>query len=388
MRVVVATRNTSGLPDFPGNVWVPLQYVAGLQRLGIEALWVDRQDAHDPRLAARECRTLPHRDAHSVEYVVRRFELIAREFGFAGRWCIVYDGGARHFGMGRAELEQAAAESDLLINIAGHIEPDSPLLRIPRRAYVDVDPGFTQMWSQQVDLGLGRHTDFFTVGQNVGRPSSRIPTSGVEWRQILPPVALDLWPASIDASCSRFSTIADWRGSQQVRFGGEYYGGKRSEFLRFLDVPQRAGVAVEIALCIGQHDHEDLGLLLKHGWCVREPYLYAGDLHSYREFIRFSRAELSVAKSGYVKAESGWMSDRTACYLASGKPAVVQSTGVEEHLPTGRGLLAFSTLDEALAAIEAVEGDYLNHCRAARRLAEEHFNSDLVLGSMLERAVA
>lgn len=374
MRAIVATRETSGRPDFPGNTWVPLQYMLGLERLGVDAYWVDRQSAIDPGS-----------DFHSLEYLVARFEATAHDFGFADRWCIAYDDGERCFGISAADLDGLIDEADLLLNVAGHLPEGSPLMRIPRRAYLDLDPGFTQIWGRQVDMSFERHTHFFTVGQNVGRPDFPIPTDGVDWQPFLPPVVLDAWPARIDGSCERLSTIADWRGSQNALFDARQYSGKREEFIRFLDVPQRAGRRIELALCIGQHDYEDLGLLLGHDWRVREPSLYAGDLESYREFIQLSRAEFSVAKSGYLRSRGGWFSDRTACYLASGKPAIVQSTDVEWRLPTGTGLITFRTVDEAVAAIEAVEADYEAHCHAARRLAEEHFDSDAILETILDR---
>jgi hypothetical protein len=207
----------------------------------------------------------------------------------------------------------------------------------------------------------------------------------VDWVPILPPVVLEHWPAHIDPACQRFSTVGDWRGSQYAVFEGESYSGKRREFLRFLLVPRKTRQPVEPALYVGFADSEDLELLLGNKWLVHDPFLCAGDPHSYREFIRYSRAEFSVAKGGYVKSNSGWVSDRTACYLASGKPALVQATGFERQLPTGLGLLTFRTLEEAVAGVEAINGDYLSHCQAARRLAEERFNSDVVLGSVLER---
>jgi hypothetical protein len=311
---------------------------------------------------------------------------MARKFGFDGRYCILYDGGTSGFGMAPEELRELVADVDVLLNLGGPLPAQSPLLQIPRRVYVDLDPGFTQIWAHQTDMGFRDHDFFFTVGQNVGRPGFGIPALGIDWAPTLPPVVLDLWPAHVDPSCERVSTIADWRGSQYARFEGELYAGKREEFIRFLDVPKRSQRPIELALNIGQHDHEDLGLLLENGWFVRDPYLYAGDLESYAEFIRFSRAEFSVAKAGYVKSQCGWLSDRTACYLASGKPAVVQSTGFESSLRTGSGLLTFRTVAEAVEALETLEGDYLAHARAARDIAEEHFDSDLVLGSLLERA--
>jgi hypothetical protein len=385
VRAVVASPGASGLPEVPGNTWTFLQYVVGLARLGVESFWVDHQPGLDPRQPARDRRAHPDEDCHSIDYVCARFEAMARRFGFEGRYCIVYDGGASSFGMTLAELEELVEDTDLLLNLAGSLPPGSPLLRIPCRAYVDLDPGFTQIWAHQIEMGLGNYEFFFTVGQNIGRPEFEIPTLGVEWQPIFPPVVLDLWPAHVDESCERLSTVADWRGSQYARFEGELYAGKREEFIRFLEVPRLTGRPIELALGIGQHDYEDLGLLLRNDWFVRDPYLYAGDLESYREFIRFSRAEFSVAKSGYVKSGSGWISDRTACYLASGKPAAVQSTGFEWRLPTGEGLLTFASVREAVDGLEAIESDYLAHAEAARAVAEEHFDSDRVLGSVLER---
>jgi hypothetical protein len=315
---------------------------------------------------------------------------MARAFGFEDRYCIIYDGDGEPTGseMTEADLAELASEADLLLNIAGPLSTSSPLLRIQRRAYVDLDPGFTQIWAHQLDLRLDRYQFFFTVGQNVGGPEFRIPTHGIPWEPTLPPVVLDLWPAQIDPACQRFSTVGDWHGSQYADFGGERYGGKREEFIRFLDVPKRVRRPIEVALCMFQHDYEDLGMLHRNAWVVRDPYLYAGDLESYREFIQFSRAEFSVAKSGYVKSRSGWFSDRTACYLASGKPAVIQSTHLEQRLPTGMGLLTFETIEEACAALEAVDDDYLEHSRAARRIAETYFDSAIVLASILDRVAA
>jgi hypothetical protein len=376
----------SALPEFAGNTWAFLQYVVGLDRLGVETFWVDQQPKLDPRQPARDRRAQPHQDCHSIEYASVRFDAMARDFGFEGRYCILYDGGARGFGITPKALCELVEDVDVLLNLGGPLPAESPLLRIPRRVYVDIDPGFTQIWAHQTDMGFQDHHCFFTVGQNVGSPDFGIPTRGIDWAPTFPPVVLDLWPAHIDPSCERLSTIADWRGSQYARFADELYAGKREEFIRFLEVPKLAQRPIEVALNIGQHDHEDLGLLLQNDWFVRDPYLYAGALESYGEFIRFSRAEFSVAKSGYVKSRCGWVSDRTACYLASGKPAVVQSTGFERRLPTGSGLLTFHTVEEAVEALAAVEQDYLSQAGAARELAEEHFDSDRVLGSLLERA--
>jgi hypothetical protein len=283
-------------------------------------------------------------------------------------------------------LHSLAEKADVLLTIGGLPPPSGPLAAAPARAYIDVDPGFTQIWALQRDLSLSSHTAYFTTGQNVGKPYFPIPTQDIVWIPMLPPVCLSRWPAVSDPTCQRFSTVADWRGSQDAIYEDTYYGGKRSEFIRFLDVPLQAEQRIELALTIGQHDYEDIGLLDGHNWRVRDPYAYAGDPESYQEFIQHSRAEFSVAKAGYVRSKSGWVSDRTACYLASGKPALVQSTGFEWRLPTGKGLLTFETVEEAVAGIHNINENYQEHSSAARAIAEEHFDSAMVLPYILERA--
>lgn len=372
-KVIVATRDTSSRPEFAGWMWVPMQYVLGFRKLGLDAYWIDRVPRVDPR-----------KQPHSIDYLMQRFRTAMERFGLQEGYCVRYDDGTRYFGLDREEYRDLVSEAKLLVNLGGHLPPGSRLTSVPRRVYLDVDPGFTQIWATQTDIGLTRHNFFVTIGQKVGSPEFEIPTNGVDWRPILPPVHMESWPANIDDACTRFGTLADWRGSQDAIFEGDFYGSKRAEFIRFLHVPMKSGQRIELALCIGQHDHEDMGLLDGHGWRVRDPYEYAGDLQAYREFIRYSRAEFSVAKSGYVKAHSGWVSDRTACYLAAGKPALVQATGFEESITTGSGLLAFRDVDEAVDGIRTINDDYLAHCKAARRMAEEHFDSDRVLGDLLD----
>ena len=374
LKVIVGTRETARFPEFAGNTWAHLEYVLGLQKLGVETFWVDRLQPVD---------RLKH--PHSLDYLIERFADTASRFGFQDRYCITCDGGERCFGIKKERLLKLVKDADLLINISGHLSPDSPLMNIPHRAYIDLDPGFTQIWAHENQMAIELHNFFFTVGQNVGQPEFAVPTRGVYWQPIFPPVVLDQWPARISEEFERFSTVADWRGAQKAVFQGKYYGTKRDEFVRFLRLPVESGQRLELALCIGQADHEDLGLLHLHNWRVRDSAWYTGDPYSYREFIQHSRAEFTVAKSGYVRSNSGWVSDRTACYLASGKPVVAQSTGFERRLAPGKGLITFRTIEEAVAAIEAVNKDYLSHCHAARRLAEEYFDSSKVLGFILER---
>lgn len=376
MKVLVVTREWTSWPHFAGSTWVPMQYVLGFQRLGVEALWLDHLSELDPATAV-----------HDLDYLLHRMRSTAEDFGFAQDWCVVYAGGQEYFGRSAEEARGFVEEADLLLSISGKgLPPPLPLGRVPRRAYLDVDPAFTQIWAEQVDMGLRDYDLFFTVGQNIGSPGCRAPTNGIEWTTFFPPVVLDLWPACIDERCQRFSTVGDWWGDQMADFEGEYFGGKREEFLRIIGVPLETEQRIEAALSIYQRDHEDLALLTKNRWRLLDPSRVAGDPRAYRSFIQRSRAEFSVAKGGYVKSRSGWISDRTACYLASGKPALVQSTGLESSLATGTGLLTFRTPEEALAGLRAIDEDYVEHTEAARALAERHLDARIVLRGMLERA--
>ena len=332
MRAVVCTEGISGLPELAANTWVALQYVLGLDRLGVEAFWVDR-------LACLDGRSM-----HSLPHLCECFARLARDFGFEGRQCIDYGAGQSHAGLSAAELRAVVAAADLLLSLGKSSGSDSIYMQIPRRAYIDLDPGFTQLWLAAGELDLAGHTHHFTVG---------------------------------------FSTVADWWAAQTAQLDGEAYGSKRDEFLRVIDVPRRARIAFEPALLTDLGEPE-IHRLREAGWGPWDAYAATGNPHSYRDFIQSSRAEFSAAKHGYVKSNSGWLSDRTACYLASGKPAVVQSTGVEGRLPTGHGLLTYSSADEAVAAIAAIDDDYRSHCQAARALAEQEFDSDRVLAGLLE----
>jgi hypothetical protein len=376
VKVLIVTRDWASWPHFAGSTWVPMQYVLGFRQLGVEAVWLDHLSAVDPVEAV-----------HGVDYLMHCFGATAADFGYRDRWCVVYDGGRRYYGMSEERVRALVDDAALLLSLSGRGLPRTlPLLRVPARAYVDVDPAFTQIWAEQTDMGLSDYNLYFTVGQTLGRPGCRAPDLGLDWRPIMPPVALDQWPARSDPRCERFSTIGDWWGDQKTDYQGEYYAGKRDEFLRVIDLPARSGKRIEIALSIYQGDHEDIGLLTRNGWRLLDPSRVAGDPMAYREFIARSRAEFSVAKTGYVKSQCGWISDRTVCYLASGKPALVQSTGLEAALPTGEGLLTFRTPEEALAGLHAIDARYPEHAAAARRIAEQHFDARKVLAGILEHA--
>ncbi len=342
--------------------WLNLHYLAGLRARGVEPFWFDISGTAN----------------------VEPFRAQCEKFGFGDNWAVLHDG-KQVFGMTDRQLAALCNDCDLLINLCGALKDDELLRRIKRRAYFDLDPGFTQIWAQQWDMDLSKHNLFFSVGLNVGQPGFPIPTRGIQWQTFLPPVALEYWPVQTGVPARPFTTIGQWRGQEAV-WQDEYYGPKREEFLKFVELPRKTSQAIELALLIHEAESEDITKLHENGWGLVNPHEAAGGLDGFRAYIQQSRAEFSVAKGGYVKSRSGWFSDRTVCYLAAGRPALVQDTGLNNFLPTGKGLVTFSTLEEAVRGIEAINFDYDSHCAAARQLAEEKFAAPVVLQSILERA--
>jgi hypothetical protein len=366
-KVIVTSGWGAGYPEGGGMQWLNLHYLAGLRDLGIEGFWLDITGATD--------------DVH-----IRQFGEQCENFGFGDHWVVLREG-KQVFGMTDRQLAALCGDCDLLINLSGALKENELLRRIRRRAYFDLDPGFTHIWAQQWDMGLAKHNLFFTVGLNVNSPEFKLPRHELDWQPFLPPVALEYWPAQTTPPSRPFTTIGQWRG-QYAEWNGELFGPKAEEFLRFAELPGKTTQAIELALLIHEAETDDLGTLRRHGWQLVDPYTAAGGREGFRAYVQQSRGEWSVAKTGYVKSRGGWFSDRTACYLASGRPALVQDTGIAGHLRTGKGLLTFSTMEEAVAGFETINADYAGHCAAARKLAEEKFAASLVLQSILERAGA
>ncbi len=364
-KVIVTSGWGAGYPEGGGVQWLNLHYLAGLRELGVEPFWLDVTGATDDEL-------------------VRQFQARCERFEFGDHWVVLREG-AQVLGMTDRQLSALCGDCDLLINLSGALKDDELLRRIRRRAYFDLDPGFTQIWAQQWDMDLSKHNLFFTVGLNLNGPEFVIPKRELDWHTFLPPVALEYWPVQTAVPTRPFTTIGQWRG-QYAEWQSEVYGPKAEEFLRLIKLPSKTRQPVELALLIDESETDDLAKLHGHGWRLVDPHEAAGGLEGFRRYIQQSRGEFSVAKSGYVKSRGGWVSDRTVCYLASGRPALVQDTGIGQHLRTGQGLLTFSTLEQAVAGIESINTDYAGHCAAARKLAEEKFAAPLVLQSILERA--
>jgi hypothetical protein len=366
-------------PGQGGHTWVFLQYLLGFRRLGFDVLFVDRLepgmcvDASGAPASFRSSENLRY-----LDHVMARF-------GLAGRWSLLFDGGREVAGLERRKVVEAARRSVLLLNVMGYLDDLEVLGAAPLRAFLDIDPGFGQMW---VELGLARlfdgHDRHITVGGRIGDPDCLIPTCGLQWVRTLPPIELSEWPATVGGG-DRFTSIASWRGVfGPIEYLGRTYGLRAHEFRRFAELPGRTSARFAVALDIDDADAPDRQRLEEEGWVLADPRLAAGDPWRYRAFVQSSSAEFMIAKNLYVDTRSGWFSDRSACYLASGRPVLAQDTGLGGLVPCGEGLVTFSTLEEAVAGVEEITGDLERHSRAARGVAEEYFAAERVLPRLLE----
>ena len=287
-----------------------------------------------------------------------------------------------------AELLDRVDGAELLVNLSGHLRLTPLLRRVKRRAYVDLDPGYTQAWLGLPGFSLGQHDLFFTVGERVGLPDCSVPCGGLAWQAIRQPVVLADWPVTAAAAGSRFTTVASWRGPYgPVTVGGRTLGGKHHEFRKLATLPRSVSTGTfEAAVDVDPADEADRASLVAGGWQVIDPRPVSANPEAFRSYVQGSDAECSAAQAVYVHTRCGWFSDRTARYLASGKPALVQATGFETVLPVGQGLLTFGTCAEAIVGAQHVMRDYRAHSEAARDIAVRFFDSDIVLGRLADQA--
>lgn len=371
-RSVVVAGALAGKANRGGEAWVRLGYVLGLRDLGVDVQFVEQVDR-----------------AQCGDDALKAFARTAAEFGLTEGATLVGEDGRPLWGRAADELETVAREADLLVNVSGNLrcEPLFGLFR--RRAYVDVDPGYTQLWLDAGhDVGRAREHDVhFTVGLGVAAGTARLPDGGVRWRPTLPPVSLREWPVAGDVAPDRLTTVGSWRGGYgRVEQGGVLHGQKAHEFRKLAELPRATDVVLEAALAFDPADADDRARLEAGGWRLTDPAATA-DAREYRSYVQSSPGELSPAQGVYVATRSGWFSDRTACYLASGRPAIVQDTGLAGALPTGDGLLTFATPGEAAACIAEVTARYAAHRAAARELAERHLAATVVLERLLAEAL-
>jgi hypothetical protein len=366
-------------PHKGGHTWVFLQYLLGFRRLGFDVVFIDRLEpemcvgAHGEPVAVEQSLNL------------RYLRDVMHDFGFTNQWALLHDHGREVIGMSRRDLLDRISRADLLINVMGFLDDDELLAAVPIRVFLDIDPGFGQMW-----CALGLHDLFrghdvhVTIGEAIGQEDCTIPTCSIDWITTKQPVALDHWPVAMSPGRA-VTSISSWRGPfGPIEFEGHTYGLRVHEFRRFVDLPRHVDVDLEVALDIDAVEVEDVRRLREGGWRLREPASVAGDPHAYKRYIAESRAELMIAKNLYVDSHSGWFSDRSICYLASGRPVLAQDTGLSPFLPAGEGVVLFSSFDDAVAGVQSIESDYERHARAAREMAEEHFSSDVVLPRLLD----
>ncbi len=382
MRIIVGA-SLSIPPYSPGRAWHRLQYLRGLQKLGHDVYFVEE-------LSPESCLDRRGQQVGFDEGVNRElFHATLEPYGLMERACLIYGRGEVTLGLSRNCLASLSKTTDLLINWSGHITSDFILGEVKRRAFLDLDPVFTQVWVEAygMDLNFRAHDVFFSTGLNIGTPHTVIPDCGVMWRHILPPVVLEDWPWRVDPSCRRFTTVATLSPFGDVYYRGKRYGTKYDELSRLADLPRRAKAELEIALKYHREEEAGLRVLADQGWALTDGGSIA-DLQRYQDYIGQSRGEIGITQNAYIAARSGWFSDRWSHYLASGRPVLAQSTDFERWLPTGRGILTFNDMDEAVKGIEEINRDYTAHCRAAREFAEEFLDHRKVLPRLLDTCTA
>jgi hypothetical protein len=371
-----------GQMPLAGIAWQAMHYVLGLERLGYEAWYIEDGGAnpYDPRVnsVVMEC-------DYNVGYVKTMME----SHGLGDRWAYWDAINDVYHGLSRERVRALYREADALINLCGATRLRDEHMACPVRIMIDTDPVYEQIKYAQADPAareyLDAHTHFFTYGENIGAADCPVPLSGVKWRPTRPPVIPELWPVDgRQPEC--FSTIATWENKgKNIEFGGaSYVWSKHVNFLRFLDVPKRSRQCFTMAML--PPDTAVEAEVAGQGWRLTDPRPVSAGMAAYGDFIRGSRGEFTVAKDIYVRPNSGWFSDRSVCYLASGRPVITMRTGFSKFYPVGAGLFEFSTVDEIIAALDAINGDYAKHSAAARAVAAEYFASDPVVSRLLVEA--
>ncbi|MGH3089704.1 MAG: hypothetical protein ACRDSJ_20655 [Rubrobacteraceae bacterium] len=359
-----------------GHSWHQLQYLVGFRRLGHEVTFFEHygwpDSCYDP--IHNEMTANP---SYGIEYL----RDMLQPHGLENQWCYLAEDGTAH-GMTRERLAGLCRECDVYFNL-DNINWIPELEECRRRVLVDVDPVFTQIGGHGLGGPFSRYHALFTYGENVHKPGCEMPTGGARWLPTRQPVVLDLWPEEVGDPSSPFTSVMNWSAYGDREREGRLYGQKDREFEPFFSLPRDTGEKMELAVSAPKTIRRRL---LDGGWRLANPLKVTRDLRTYQRYLRGSRAEFCVAKHGYVSTRSGWFSDRSAGYLATGRPVVVQDTGFSDFLPCGEGLLAYRTPNEAMESIRRVGDDYEAHCRAARKIVEEYFHSDKVLGDVLERS--
>jgi len=372
---VCLSANTLDYPNGGGHLWMHLNWALGLRAVGCQVIWLEGMNPGTPvpevraSVAALKSRLQPYGLAEQVALCTWTGEPVPPG---AAVDCLSFD---------------AATDAHLLVDlrydIASHV-----LARFRRTVLIDIDPGILQYWLGQGQIPLAPHDLYFTIGETVGRPGAPFPDCGLRWHYTPPPVFLPEWPMTPSEPTAPYSTVSSWWGEWMECEGELFSNEKRTAFLDYVTLPTRTPVPLELALCIEEQPEVERPLLEGHGWRVQRAWDVTATPEQYRAYIQRSRGEFSCAKPACLRFQNAWISDRTLCYLASGKPAVVQHTGPSRFLPDAAGLFRFRTMDEAVQCLKTVEADYERHCRLARALAEEYFDARRIVGRLLERAFA
>lgn len=364
-----------------GLAWHHLQYVMGLAELGHDVYFLEDSDDYPSCYNPATNRTTSD-PAYGLEFARRAFAAV----GLADRWCY-YDGHEdRWHGPAAPRIHEVCASAELLLNLSGVNPLRAWMLQVPRRVLVDTDPAFTQIRHLTVSklrLLASSHHAFFSFGENIGSPGCSIPDDGFPWQPTRQPVVTGVWPVTPAPADGKFTSVMQWDSYAPAVYQGIRYGMKSASFAPYAKLPERVGRIFELAAGGSERPDSELE---QNGWTVLDPRVPTADIWTYQRYIQSSRGEFGIAKHGYVASRSGWFSERSTAYMASGRPVIVQETGFSDWLPTGQGVLPFRDPEETVAAIEEIQCRYDPHCRAARELVEEYFSAPRVLTSLIERA--
>jgi hypothetical protein len=385
LTVCLAPGNTVAYPRGGGHFWVYLHWALGLRALGCRVIWLEGIDLGDGDSSPGARRRRRGGDPRECVATLKA-RLAPYDFADALALCSLNgEGLPGDLANGCLDLD-AATEADLLLNL-WHSLPAAVVRRFRRSALIDTDPGLLQIWMTTGDVCVAPHHRYFTIGETVGTPAARFPDCGVTWHYTPPPIFLPEWPAVAPDGPAPYTTVAHWWGGTFQYNGTVFCNEKRAAFLEYLDLPTRTPVQLELSVCLAEYAEQYRRVMEPKGWRLREAWDVTSTPDDYRAYVQRSRGEFSCAKPAYVTLETAWVSDRTLCYLASGKPAVVQYTGPSRILPDAEGLFRFRTIDEAARALAAAEADYERHCRLARALVVQHCDARRVVTSVLERAL-
>ena len=366
-----------------GFAWHHAQYVMGLSRLGHDVYYLE--DSEDYPACYDPTRHITNADpSYGLEFIARTFERL----GLEPRWAYYDAHTSRWFGPCAEKVGAICDSAHVILNLSGVNPLRSWVGGIPKRVFVDTDPVFTQirhLTDRSAHDLVAQHTAYFSFGENIGSEDCQIPDDGFRWQPTRQPIVLDAWPQAEPRPQGRYTTVMQWDSYQTTEYKGRYYGMKSLTLEPYLDLPSKTRVELELALGSANAPRE---LLREHGWKIINPLVISRTVDSYRKYLQASKAEFSVAKHGYVTTRSGWFSERSACYLASGRPVIMQDTGFTPILKTDAGLFPFHSMEGACAAIEAVEADYKRQCDAAREIGQDYFDSDVVLGNLIDAIFA